>query len=612
MTSSIAIRHLDAAIATTGGALFAVDGAGVVREWPRSAEELFGRAAQEAIGRPAPRAAGGARDRLAAALEAALRGEVATLEGIFVEGRGGARLRVTATVVPVALAGSGAVAAVVVRPEQVVREAADAERRLGEVLDAIPAPIFFKDADGVYQGCNSAFEDLLGKRRDEILGSCVEDVAPPHLAAIYREADLRLMRDGKTQVYETRVRGGDGGERHVLFAKAVLRDTSGAVEGLVGTMLDISARKRAEEAVRASEERLQLVLQSVGEIFWEWDVPLGTFRVASNAAEVLGVPAAELSTARALIRRTHEADRRALARVPERHTVELDHRVLSARGEWRWVHTRARVVSRDAAGRPQRVVGASADVTEHKQLESELHLADRLASLGSLAAGIAHEINNPLSYVLANAQFALDELGGGAAAAPASLEEVVEALRAACDGAERVAAIVRDLKVLSRADDEAVGPVRLRAVVDSAATLVRNEIRDRATLSVDVPEDLRVRGNAQRLGQVVINLLVNAAQAIDPGAPQRNRVSVAARARGPEVVIEVSDTGCGISADGLPRIFDPFYTTKPPGVGTGLGLTISHRLVSSLGGRIEVDSARGKGSTFSIVLPAAGAREPVE
>jgi len=243
------------------------------------------------------------------------------------------------------------------------------------------------------------------------------------------------------------------------------------------------------------------------------------------------------------------------------------------------------------------------DISEKKRLEAQLLLADRMASVGTLAAGVAHEINNPLSFVLSNLDFALDELRR-ARADP----EVLRALGDAKDGGARVREIVRDLKTFSRPLDDVRRPIDVRRVLQSAIGLASNEIRHRAQLVVDPGDVPPVAASEHRLGQVLLNLLVNAAQAIPEGNPAANVVrATTSTAPDGRAVVEISDTGVGIPPEVLPRIFDPFFTTKPVGVGTGLGLSICHGLVTQLGGEVSVESAPGRGSTFRVALPPATA-----
>ena len=245
------------------------------------------------------------------------------------------------------------------------------------------------------------------------------------------------------------------------------------------------------------------------------------------------------------------------------------------------------------------------DVTERERLRSQLLLADRMASVGTLAAGVAHEINNPLAYVIANLEFVASEL----ARTPknAARDTMIEALEEAQQGGERVKAIVRDLKTFSRTDSDEIAAVDLHAVIESAINLVKNEIRHRARLDRDFAEIPKVRGHAGRLGQVFVNLLANAAQAITEGDAGKNLISVRTGVdQDGMVFVTIADTGCGIPPENVARVFDPFFTTKPVGEGTGLGLSICHALVMSFGGHIVVDSEVGLGSIFLVTLPAAG------
>jgi signal transduction histidine kinase len=242
------------------------------------------------------------------------------------------------------------------------------------------------------------------------------------------------------------------------------------------------------------------------------------------------------------------------------------------------------------------------DVTERERLRAQLLLSDRMASLGTLAAGVAHEINNPLAYTTANVDFVMEQLREQA---PPPLP-LLEALEEARQGSDRIKGIVGDLRTFSRADKEQVGPVNLHAVLDSAVNIVGNEIRHRARLERDYHEIPFVRAHAGRLGQVFVNLLANAAQSITEGDSGRNLISIRTGVdQDGMVYVTIADTGCGISADHVSRVFDPFFTTKAQGEGTGLGLSICQALVMSFGGQIVVDSEVGLGSIFLVTLPAA-------
>ncbi|HEX8700282.1 MAG TPA: ATP-binding protein, partial [Myxococcaceae bacterium] len=255
-----------------------------------------------------------------------------------------------------------------------------------------------------------------------------------------------------------------------------------------------------------------------------------------------------------------------------------------------------------AGGEPF-LVAVIRDVTEARRLEMQLRLADRMASVGTLAAGVAHEINNPLAYISSNLSFIAEQL------AEDELDlsirgELREAVLESLEGAGRVRGIVQDLKFFARADDDKLGPVDVHRVIQGALRIVRNELQHRAHITRALEPVPPVRGSEARLGQVVVNLLVNAIQALPTDRPvEQNSLRIATRLQGERVYVEVEDNGQGMTPEVQRHIFDPFFTTKPAGVGSGLGLSISNSLVQVMGGWIEVNSTLGRGSIFRLVLP---------
>ncbi len=267
------------------------------------------------------------------------------------------------------------------------------------------------------------------------------------------------------------------------------------------------------------------------------------------------------------------------------------------------------------------------------QLEAALAQAERLASVGTLAAGMAHEINNPLAYVLLNLQAfdrSTDSLGAalvrarlrleerlgveqagllfassGLADAQARLQRVLDHGRDAYEGAERVQRIVRDLMTFSRVTDEQKSLVDVNAAVEVALKMADHEIRYRARLARELGNLSPVLGNDGRLSQVFLNLLINAARAIEEGHPDENEIRVRTWLQAGEVLIEVSDTGVGVPEAHIERLFEPFFSTRAPGAGAGLGLSICHNVVRSHGGRIDVQSEVGVGTRFIVRLPRA-------
>src|SRR4051812_17720982 len=261
------------------------------------------------------------------------------------------------------------------------------------------------------------------------------------------------------------------------------------------------------------------------------------------------------------------------------------------------------------------------DLSDRKRMENQLIFAGRMAAVGTLAAGVAHEINNPLAYIVANIDFVRQQITTFASRVNRqsslsgdmgrSLDETGEALAEARQGAERVRNIVRDLRVFARGDEDQSGPVALRRVLDSSINIAWNEIRHRARLVKDYGDTPMVESNESRLGQVFLNLLLNAAHAIAEGETERNEIRVSTRTDGRGfAVVEIRDTGVGIPPEIRDRIFDPFFTTKPAGEGTGLGLWICSGILSGLGGEISVDSEKGKGSVFRVSLPPVAMEPP--
>ncbi len=248
------------------------------------------------------------------------------------------------------------------------------------------------------------------------------------------------------------------------------------------------------------------------------------------------------------------------------------------------------------------------DVSGQVAAQAQLMVSDRMASVGALAAGVAHEINNPLAAVTVNLELALHDAEFLAAEAGASsrLRDMPEILRDARDAADRVRQIVRDLKIFSRAEDDERAAVDVEHILDSTLRMAWNEIRHRATLVKRYGKTPLVDGSESRLGQVFLNLVINAAQAIPEGHLDRNQITITTSvdAKG-NVVTEVRDTGPGIEPAIMKRLFTPFFTTKAAGVGTGLGLTICQRIITSLGGEITVASTVGEGTVFRVVLPPA-------
>jgi PAS domain S-box-containing protein len=314
-----------------------------------------------------------------------------------------------------------------------------------------------------------------------------------------------------------------------------------------------------------------------------------------------------------VLERIHPDDRAALAAL-ERRARELDSpaasdvieiRVRSPDGSWRICELSRLLV--EIGGAPT-MVTSGRDITERNRLRAKLMVSDRMASLGTLAAGIAHEINNPLAYVTGNLEaMAETVLAGGQAPIATERADLSAAIHEARDGAERVRKIVQGLRSFSRSEEERRVPLALTGVIEAAIRLTANEVRHRAQLVREIAPTPRVIADDGKLTQVFINLLINAAHAIPEGHADRHQITVRTRTDDQgRAMVEIEDTGRGIAHEVQSRVFDPFFTTKNVGEGTGLGLSICHGIISGLGGQISIDSAPDRGTVIRVVLPPGG------
>ncbi len=396
----------------------------------------------------------------------------------------------------------------------------------------------------------------------------------------------------------------------LLVIAGVVGLTASFLFGRWSQRREVDARGLAEQAglgrqqLRESEERFQMLVEySPDALFIHREGSIVFHNPA--AAALLGYERADGLRGRKLVELLQPGEEGVLTQPGDEQGLQEVH----------WVHREGRLVLGEVVtfplvfeGQPARV-SIVRDITERKHLREKLQTADRMAAIGSLAAGVAHEINNPLSFVLSNVRFVRDELQTLAEEADEKtrerLKEVQEALEETQMGGDRVNEIVRDLRRFARGDDGKRAPVDLHAVLDLCGNIARSQLRHRAQLVKAYGELPSIVASESRLGQLFLNLIINAAQAIPEGEDAKSHeVRLTTWRQGEdEVVVEVRDTGVGIPPENLHRLFDPFFTTKPAGVGTGLGLPICRGIVTSLGGRITVESEPGKGSAFRVVLP---------
>ncbi|HVW25228.1 MAG TPA: ATP-binding protein [Polyangiaceae bacterium] len=360
----------------------------------------------------------------------------------------------------------------------------------------------------------------------------------------------------------------------------------------------------AERALAESEARFRRLLDAAPDA-----IGLGTRErfIYANPASVrlLGYSNMEEITSIPLRQHIHPEDRQLARRLVQ---LALSTKTPVPITRIRLLHRDGREVLVDLQcmviefGGEKALLGVSHDLSERRRVQAQLVRADRLSAVGTLAAGVAHEINNPLAYLMLNLQFLMRELprfDGD----EAKLEGLLERLAEAEHGARRVSTIVGDLRTLARPEETNREPVSVPKALSAAIKVAGVELRRRARV-VEIYDAVPfVDASPTRLEQVFVNLLVNAGHAIKEGRPNDNEIRVHAFSESGNVVVEVRDSGTGIPPEILGRVFDPFFTTKPRGLGTGLGLPISRGIVKSLGGEITVKSAVGVGTTFRVTLP---------
>jgi signal transduction histidine kinase len=327
-------------------------------------------------------------------------------------------------------------------------------------------------------------------------------------------------------------------------------------------------------------------------------------RVSAGAVSLVGASGEEECIRRSseLLTAESKADflRILMAAFRQERDVHLETAIVTCAREPRDVRVHWRFVP-SSGGRFERAVASVVDMTAERDLQQRLLLAERMSAIGTLTASIIHEIKNPLTFVwnhLRALRESGEQLGGDAA----------QMIREAYEGADRIRMISNEINTFSHGGDGTEAETaNLKQVLDSAIRMAQPELQHRATVAREYEEgSLYVRGSRTRVGQVFLNLIVNAAQAIDPGDRERNTITVRARSTDNDrICVEVQDTGPGIPPQLLRRIFDPFVTTKPAGRGTGLGLSVSRRIVHSLEGTIEIQSHPGQGTVARVVLPRA-------
>jgi signal transduction histidine kinase len=380
--------------------------------------------------------------------------------------------------------------------------------------------------------------------------------------------------------------------------------------GRVWVFHDMTLARQAASSLRDAENWLAMFEAHTDGIVLELDVDIRVVGIWATKKMFFEQPDAQLQ-GRSLDHALGEAAGAVfdehIARVFATGEPESFEYILDSNGTRRVFAANAILLAGD--DRAPRVTVLVQDITARARLQNQLLQAERLASVGLLAAGVAHEINNPLAYVLLH----IERLRHGIAdlqterPGDAKLASLAQSVEICSEGSKRVHEIVDNLCRVSRSNaDEMQTPVEVQRVLTFAIALASPAVRRRATIVCEFGRVPAVLASEGRLNQIFLNLIINAAHSIPEGAPDRNEIRLVTHTDDAgRAVIEVHDTGAGIPAAHLQHIFDPFFTTKPLGEGTGLGLAICHGITTSLGGEIVVESHVGEGSVFRVALPAA-------
>jgi PAS domain S-box-containing protein len=495
--------------------------------------------------------------------------------------------------------------------ELVLRESQERLRRLIESTGVVPCE---SDAE------RTRFR-YVGPQAAKLLGQPLEhwyrkDFWVSQIRPDDRERTLRCFEDCRSRraascACEYRMVAADG---RTVWVRDLLNFESAdrGPRSVRGFMIDVTEQRQMEQAVQVSEERLSFALDATSEAVWDWNVETGEIFFSPRWFTSLGYEPGELPPQmRTWQEQVHPEDwprvREALDRHFEGETpiYTCENRLRTKSGAWRWNLDRGKVVARDEQGRPLRMVGVDVDISERKRIEEELapelegsyrklRHAERLASIGTLVAGIAHQINNPVGGILLAAQYAATARDN-----PAAIDGALEDIVA---DAKRCGQIVRNLLRFAQEDTTDKAPSDLNGLVRSCATKFSRRIEEAgAELELGLDPDLPpVSINETAMGEVLFNLLQNSVEA---GA---KHIALRTQAGQASARLVVEDDGRGVAPNDKHNVFDPFFTTHQGRSGTGLGLSIGHGIVADHGGTIELESEPGHGTTVTIELPREG------
>jgi len=497
------------------------------------------------------------------------------------------------------------------------RQRARSEDRLTLATDAASIGVWDWDLTADQWYASPIYCSMLGYPPDKAASDravWLQRLHPDDRQAVAAKIQAAMANQGTSYEYEARMRHANGSYRWIHVVGRVLTvDDHGQATRLVGVRMDVTERKLAELRLRESEDRFRQLAENIQEVFWMTDPSRREFLYISPAYEKLwGRSCASLYQAPGdWLAAVHGEDRARVAEAIATKQASGDYdetyRILRPDGTVRWIHDRAYAV-RDDSGQVLRLVGTAEDITEARQLEAQLRQSQRMEAVGQLAGGVAHDFNNILAAIMMQAGLAIDLVGQS--------DGVTELLMDIKTATERASNLTRQLLAFSRRQVLQTRVVNLNEVVTSVTKMLERILGEDVDLQLKLhPRPLLTRADAGMLDQVLMNLVVNARDAMPAGG--RLTIETAERRltgepgsllpeapRGRYICVAVTDTGTGIEQRHLPLIFEPFYTTKDPSKGTGLGLATAFGIVKQHGGWLTVDSALGQGTTFQVLLPS--------
>ena len=475
------------------------------------------------------------------------------------------------------------------------------EARFTELFETLQEGIYITTPDGSIVDANPALVHMLGyESKEELLSRSVADIIVDR--AERQSLVKEVERQPTPQTRELTLTRKDGSPIVCLNTSSAVRDTAGRVIRYQGSVLDVTARREMERQLHKEQEFARRLVDSFPDLILVVDTNSRYTFVSPRCQEVLGYDLDETEQME-FGARTHQEDLPALLSlfsdiVSGRQTFgSLEVRVRHKSGDWRRIRFNFSPLS-DETGAIEGVVLSGRDVTELKRLEEQLIQAEKLAAMGQMLAGVAHELNNPLTAILGVTELLAEKK---------DVENGTQRqLELTHRQARRAARIVQNLLEFSRPASPQKKPVDLNSIVERTLQLHEHSLR-RNNVEVDfrpLPNLPPIIGDANQLIQVFLNLVTNAEQAICE-VRDSGRIQIRMMIQGPRIAVAFQDDGVGIREESIPRLFDPFYTTKRPGGGTGLGLSICLSIVREQGGTIEAEALPAGGSAFTVYLPIA-------